>query len=108
LENASKVIQSNHQPTPTMLATLSLGATSPRSLSSSRDGDPTISLGSLCQRLTALWENKISLMENLLVEALGRNSRPFYQPKALCSLLSCSRASNTFSVIYLLGMDLRP
>lgn len=42
----------------------SLGATSPRLCSTSRDGDPTITLGSLCHCITALPKKKCALISN--------------------------------------------
>ena len=48
LEKTLKTIWSNRQPIPTMPITTSLSATSTRFLSTSRDGDPPTSLGSLC------------------------------------------------------------
>ena len=44
---------------------MSLSATSPRFLNTSRDSDSTTSLGSLCHCITALSEKKCSLIPNL-------------------------------------------
>ena len=50
----AKIIQSNHQPTPSCPLTTSLIVISALFVSTSRGGDSTTSLGSLCQCLTSL------------------------------------------------------
>ena len=52
-----------------------LSAVSPCSLNTSSDGDPTTSLGSLCQCLTTHSDKKCFLISNL--NHLGHNIRPF-------------------------------
>ena len=65
LEKTSKTIYSNRQLiTPCPLPT-SLSATSTWLLNTSRDGDSTTFMGSLCHCLTALSEKKFSLIPNL-------------------------------------------
>jgi len=55
LEKASEIIQSN--PTPPCPLTTSLSATSPCSLNTSRDGDPTTSLGSCATASLLFWRS---------------------------------------------------
>ena len=56
-ERASKATKSSLNPPLPGPLTMSLSATSPRSLGSSRDSDPSMFLGSLCHCITALLEN---------------------------------------------------
>jgi len=65
LEKTSKINQSNPSPSPTVPTDTSLRATSPLFWNTSRDGDSTISLGSLWQCLTVLLEKKLPLTSNL-------------------------------------------
>ena len=65
LEKISKITKSNHQPTPTMPTDHVLSATSTRLWNTSRDGDCTTSLGSLCHCSTALSEKKSFFISNL-------------------------------------------
>ena len=58
-------IKCNPSSPPLCPLTTSLSATSPRSLSISRDGDPTTSLGILCQRISTIWEKKSFLISTL-------------------------------------------
>jgi len=57
--------QNQPQPTPLCPLTTSLSATSPRFWNTSRVGDPTTSLGSLCHCSTTLPENIFFLISNL-------------------------------------------
>ena len=58
LKKITRIPESNPSPSPPCPLAMSFSATSPRFLTTSRHGDPTTSLGSLCQRLTALPEKK--------------------------------------------------
>ena len=78
---------SNHPPTPSAAHhTMSLSAVSALSLTTSRDSNPTASLGSLFQCVTTLLEKKCFLTPSLAVP--WYNLRPF--PPVL-SLLPVSR-----------------
>jgi len=66
LEKTSQITKSKcHPPIPTMLTNPIPEHTSPHLLGTSRDGDSTISPGSLCQCLTTLSEKKLFLISNL-------------------------------------------
>ena len=65
LEKIYKVIKSNRQPITTCPLSVSLSASSPRFLKTSRDIDSTTSLSSRCQCLTTLSEKKFFLISNL-------------------------------------------
>jgi len=64
---------------------MSLSATSTWSWNTSRDGESTTSLGSLCHCLTTLYEKKCFLISNLKLS--WHNLRPF--PLVL-SLVTCN------------------
>ena len=67
-------VKPNSNPPPPCPPTVSLSATSPRFLNTFRDGDPTTSLGILCQCLTALLEKKFLLVSKLNLSC--RSLRP--------------------------------
>ena len=58
------LVHPDNSPTPCPL-TMPLSTTSPQFLNTSRDGDSTTSLGSLCHCSTALSEKKFFLISNL-------------------------------------------
>ena len=74
-EKASKITQSNQQPITPCPLPMALSATSTRLWNTSKDGDSTTSLGSLCHCLTALAEKKFSLISNLNLP--WHNVKPF-------------------------------
>jgi len=63
LEKTSKIPK--HNPSPPLPLTISLSAPSPWFLDTTRDGDSTTSLGSLCHCIITLLERKCSLIPNL-------------------------------------------
>jgi len=92
LEKTSKIIQPN-APLPCLLTT-SLSATSPWFLSTSRDGDSTTSLGSLCHCITTIFvaskpqEDLIFLMSWAVVAkgSQGTGHPPFPRAAFFCTL----------------------
>ena len=62
LEKTTKFIMPNVNPSPPCPLTMSPSATSPRFWNTSRDGDSTTSLGSLCLCLTSLSKKKLFLI----------------------------------------------
>jgi len=65
LRTIIKIVQSDHKSTPPCPLTVSLSATSTWFLNTSRDGDPTATLSSLCHCLSTLSEQKFFLISNL-------------------------------------------
>jgi len=115
-EKASKITQSNQQPITLCPLPMALSATSTRLWNTSKDGDSTTSLGSLCHCLTALAEKKFSLISNLnlpwhnvkpftFVLSLlpGRRGRPppLYNPSVifLCHIQLCRTCSASAAAV---------
>ena len=101
LEKTTKMIQSNPNPSPPCPLTTSLSATSPWFLNTSRDGDCTTSLGSLCHCSTALFEKRL-LISNLILPACSLRLLPLILSYSFHPILHVSSWPEVCNLCYFL------